>query len=79
MDTIFDCHVHKSLLILTPCVAFCNMLAYGEEMLAPSPTSKLVYHPLSAIRDCLLSVFIAAFHIWRSSSPPATQRRAMRW
>jgi len=31
----------------------------GEELLAPRPTTKLEDHPLSAVRDCLFSVFTA--------------------
>jgi len=30
---------------------------YGEEFLAPRPTPKLEYHPLSAVRDCLFNIF----------------------
>jgi len=36
---------------------------YGEELLAPRPTSKLEYHPLSPVRDCLFNIFAAAHHI----------------
>ena len=32
-------------------------LTYGEEFLATSPTSKLEDHPLSAVRNCLFSIF----------------------
>jgi hypothetical protein len=43
---------------------FRNMVIfYGEELLAPRPTSKLEDHPLSAVRDCLLNVFAATLHI----------------
>jgi hypothetical protein len=38
---------------------------YGEELLAPRPTPKLEDHPLSAVRDCLFSVFAATLHTWR--------------
>jgi hypothetical protein len=31
---------------------------YGEELLTPRPTPKLEDHPLSAVRDCLYSVFL---------------------
>jgi len=36
---------------------------YGEKLLAPRPTSKLENDPLSAVRDCLFSVFTATLHI----------------
>jgi hypothetical protein len=32
-------------------------------------TSQLVDHPLSAVRDCLFSIFWATLHVWRPSSP----------
>jgi hypothetical protein len=35
---------------------------YGEELLAPRPTTKLEDHPLSAFRDCLFSTF--APNLW---------------
>jgi hypothetical protein len=38
---------------------------YGEELLAPRPTSKLEDHPVSAVRDCLFNVFVATIHNWR--------------
>ena len=38
---------------------------YGEELLAPRPTPKLEDHPLSAVCDCLFSIFVATLHIWR--------------
>jgi hypothetical protein len=39
------------------------LLFYGEESLAPRPTPKLEDHPLSAVRDCLFSIFAATLHI----------------
>jgi len=41
---------------------FCHVVrdmvnVYGEEVLAPRPTPKLEYHPLSAVRDCLFNIF----------------------
>ena len=30
---------------------------YGEELLAPCPTSKLEGHLLSAVSDCLFNIF----------------------
>ena len=44
------------------------ILFYGEEMLAPRPTTKLEDHPLSAVRDRLLNVFAATLHISGRSS-----------
>jgi hypothetical protein len=45
------------------CMVFRNMVIfYGEELLAPRPTSKLKDHPLSAVRDCIIA---ATLHIWR--------------
>ena len=35
---------------------------YGDESLAPRPTPKLEYHPLSAVRDCLCNIFAATLH-----------------
>ena len=47
------------------CVWFITWLSYsGEELLAPRPTPKLKDHPLSAVSDCLLSIFAATLHIW---------------
>jgi hypothetical protein len=40
---------------------------YGE-LLAPRPTPKLEDHPLSAVRDCLFSIFTAILHIGGRSS-----------
>jgi hypothetical protein len=35
-----------------PCLAFHNeLVSYGDEFLAPSPTFKLKNHPLSAVRE----------------------------
>jgi hypothetical protein len=48
-------------------------------LLAPRPTPKLEDHPLSAVRDCLFSIFAATLHIWRPSPPSATWGRAMPW
>jgi hypothetical protein len=35
---------------------------HGEELSAPRPTHKLEDHPLSAVRDCLFSIFAATPH-----------------
>ena len=38
---------------------------YGDEMLAPRPTPKLVDYLLSVVVDCLFNIFAATFHIRR--------------
>ena len=43
---------------------------YGEELLAPRPTPKLEYHPLSAVHDCLFNIFAATLHIGSRSFHP---------
>jgi hypothetical protein len=54
-------------------VTFRNKLIfYGEELLAPRPTPKLQDHPLSAVRDCLFSIFAITLHSWKTSAPLAT-------
>jgi hypothetical protein len=45
----------------------------------PRPTPKLDGHPLSAVRDCLFSIFAATLHICRPSPPSATRGHAMPW
>jgi len=45
-----------------------NIRFYGEELLAPRPTPKLEYHPLSAVRDCLFIIFAATLRIGGRSS-----------
>ena len=43
---------------------FRNMIRfYGEELSAIRPIPKLEDHPLSALRDCLFSIFTTTFHI----------------
>jgi hypothetical protein len=56
-----------------------RLIFYGEELLAPRPTPKLEDQPLSAVRDCLYSIFAAAFHNWRASTPFSTWGRVMPW
>ena len=65
-------HVHFSFFIsyqsISPCPGhvfrFRNKVRfYNEELLAPRPTPKLEYHPLSALRDCLFNIFPATLHI----------------
>jgi len=48
--------------VLIP-ATFHNMLLYGEELLAP-PNTKLEYHPLLVVRECLFNIFAATIHIW---------------
>jgi hypothetical protein len=43
---------------------------YGEELLAPRPTLKLEDYPLSAVRDCLFNIFVAALQNWRGLHHP---------
>jgi len=41
---------------------------YGEELLAPRTTSKLVVRPLSYVGGCLFNIFAATLQIgWHSS------------
>jgi hypothetical protein len=49
-----------------------KLIFYGEELLAPRSTPKLEDHPLSAVCDCLFSIFAATLHMWRPSPPSAT-------
>jgi hypothetical protein len=49
-------------------VKFRNKLVfYGEELLAPRPAPKLKDHILSAVRDCLFSIFASSLHTRRLS------------
>jgi len=41
---------------------------HGEEFLAPRPTPKPEYHPLSAVRDCLFNIFADTLSIGGRSS-----------
>jgi hypothetical protein len=36
-----------------------KLIFYGEELSAPRPTPKLEDHPLSPVRDCLFTIFVA--------------------
>jgi hypothetical protein len=45
---------------------------------SPSPYLRLWDHSLSALHDCLFSVFTATFHIWRPS-PSETWGHAIPW
>jgi hypothetical protein len=48
-----------------------KLIFYGEELLAPHPIPKLEDNPLSAVHDCLSSIFTTGLHNWRAS-PSAT-------
>jgi len=43
---------------------------YREDLLAPRPTPKLEDHTLSAVHDCLFSLFVATHYIGSRSSIP---------
>jgi len=45
------------------CKCYIAGYVYGEELLAPRPTSKLEDHPLLAVCDCLFSIFTATLNI----------------
>jgi hypothetical protein len=49
-----------------------SLFYYGEELLAPRPTPQREYHPLSAVRYCLVNIFAASLQTWRASPPSAT-------
>jgi hypothetical protein len=54
------------------CVRFVTWF-YHEELLAHRPTPKLEDRLLSAVRDCLLSIFAATLHIWGSFLHPQSK------
>ena len=47
---------------------FLNMTVLQGGVVSPSPTPKLEGHPLSAVHDCLFSLFAATLHIGGRSS-----------
>jgi hypothetical protein len=49
------------------------VMFYGEELLALRPTHKLEVHSLSAVRDCLFSVFAATVYTWRPILHPQSE------
>jgi hypothetical protein len=74
--------------VIRPDPRLCVVLHYKKlifmvgGLLAPCPTPKLKYHPLSAVHGCLFNIFAATLHIWRPSSLSTTQGCAMpcwRW
>jgi len=50
------------------CECLLTRMFYREGLLAPRPTPKLEDHPLSAVRDCLFSLFATTLHIGGRSS-----------
>lgn len=40
----------------------------GEWLLAPHPSPQLEDHPFSSDCNCLLNIFAATLHVWRTSS-----------
>jgi hypothetical protein len=53
-------------------VTFLNkFILYGEKLLAPCPTPQLEVYPLSAVRNCLFSIFAATLHNWGPSPEDA--------
>jgi hypothetical protein len=69
---------------ISPCVrhqfVFCNKIHFYGELLAPRPAPKLEDHPLSALRNCLFSVFAPTRTVrigGRSSIRKLTTRRAV--
>jgi hypothetical protein len=72
-DTLKLCSSHNVRPSVTPIVlCICNKLIfYAGKLLAPRPTPKLENNPLSAIRDCLFSIFAVVFRIWRPSPQSA--------
>jgi hypothetical protein len=51
--------------ILVRNVSYQNFVFYRGELLALRPTTKLEDRPLSAVRDCLVNMFVATHHTWR--------------
>jgi hypothetical protein len=89
-------HIHcleslrPSYLVLTPLESAWCKSAHKNYSNAVSHThttcnfSKLEYHPLSVVRDCIFNIFatltyFTTLHIWRPSPPSATWGRAMPW
>jgi hypothetical protein len=49
-----------------------KLIVYGEELLAPCPTTKMEDHHLSVVRDHFFNIFAATLHIRKPSLPSAT-------
>ena len=58
---------------------YCTVRSSVKAFLAPRPTPRVEEHPLSAVRDCLFSIFAATLHVYRPSSATATWGRDMPW
>jgi hypothetical protein len=54
---------------------FATNYFYVEGLLAPRPTLKLQDHHLSAVCDCLFSIFAATLRIWRPSLHPHRNKK----
>ena len=64
----------KSCQIPGPCVKFLNEDGfYNLKLLASCQTPKLEDYSWSTVHDCLFIIFAAILHIWRPTSPSATQ------
>lgn len=72
------CTIHLVNPVPSPVKRFVNRLSfYGEELLAPCLISKLEAHLLSTVRNLLFNIFVATYHVWKLSPPPATRGRPM--
>jgi hypothetical protein len=65
--------VHKSPISLRLCITFLNMLLFKMSCEPPKLEDQL----LSAVRDCLFTIFVAALHICRPYSSSATWEQAV--
>jgi hypothetical protein len=55
-------------------VTFRNkFIVYGEELLAPRPTTKLENQPMSAVRDCLFNIYAATLRNLRTRHAVVTR------
>jgi hypothetical protein len=58
---------------------FRNIVSFwGEELLAPRATPKLVDHPLSAVRDYLFNIFAATLQYWKPFLHPQPENEPCR-
>jgi hypothetical protein len=78
--SIFLAYIVYSKNLSKPVVMFHNkFLSYVKVLIAALPTSRLEYHPFSAVRDCLFNVFTATFLICMPSPPSAPLGRPVPW
>jgi hypothetical protein len=61
------------------CLTLHNKITFYGELLVLRPTHELEDSPLSAVRNCLFSIFAATLYIWMPSPPSAIWGRAMPW